>query len=99
MGTRLEISHLAPTPVGMQVRAEAKLIAVEGRKLIFAVAAHDEWQKIGEGQRRWLQYSRLLSILRIPQNGCVPDLRPLRSRPWQCRRPAQAVPRDRRPVS
>jgi len=37
VGTRLDISHIAATPVGMRVIAKAELIDVDGRKLIFKV--------------------------------------------------------------
>lgn len=37
VGTRLDVSHDAATPVGMQVWAEAEVTAVDGRKLTFAV--------------------------------------------------------------
>ena len=50
LGTHIEISHLAATPVGMTVKAEAKLIAVDGRKLSFALRAADEMDLIGEGR-------------------------------------------------
>lgn len=49
VGTELCIKHLAATPVGMQVRAEAALTAIEGKKLTFAVAAFDETEQIGAG--------------------------------------------------
>ena len=51
VGTRVDISHMAPTPCGMKVRFEAKLAAVStnGRGLTFAVAAYDEVGPIGEG--------------------------------------------------
>lgn len=49
VGTRLETNHLAATPLGMTVRAEAELIAVNGKKLTFKIAAFDEKDKIGEG--------------------------------------------------
>lgn len=49
VGTHLDVRHLAATPVGMRVRAAATLTAVEGRRLIFSVEAHDEVEKIGEG--------------------------------------------------
>ncbi len=49
VGTRIAIAHLAATPVGQQVRAEARLVAVQGRVLTFEVAAHDAHEKIGEG--------------------------------------------------
>lgn len=49
LGTRLDVSHVAATPVGMRVRATAILQRVEGRKLHFHVTAHDESDLIGEG--------------------------------------------------
>lgn len=49
VGTRVEIRHLAATPVGMSVKAEAELIEAEGFKLKFKVLAFDEKEKIGEG--------------------------------------------------
>jgi fluoroacetyl-CoA thioesterase len=48
VGTRLDVRHLAATPVGMQVRAIATLTAVEGRKLTFTIQAWDEVELIGE---------------------------------------------------
>lgn len=49
VGTRLDISHTSATPVGLEVRAEAVLTAVEGRKLTFQVRAFDEKGEIGQG--------------------------------------------------
>ena len=49
VGTRLDVTHDAATPVGMKVWAEAEVTAVEGRKLTFAVSAYDEAEKIGGG--------------------------------------------------
>lgn len=47
VGTRIELSHLAATPVGAEVRAEAELVAVEGRTLTFAASAFDPREQIG----------------------------------------------------
>jgi fluoroacetyl-CoA thioesterase len=41
VGTRVELDHLAATAVGRQVVAEARLIAVDGRRLTFEVTLHD----------------------------------------------------------
>ncbi len=49
VGTGINIRHLSATPVGMRVRAEAELTAVEGKRLIFKVAAYDEREMIGAG--------------------------------------------------
>ena len=49
VGTRLEVSHLAATPLGLRVRAESELLAVDRRKLRFAVRAWVEEELIGEG--------------------------------------------------
>lgn len=49
VGTRLDVTHDAATPIGMKVWAEAEVTAVEGRKITFAVAAFDEAGKIGGG--------------------------------------------------
>ena len=52
VGTELNISHLSATPVGMVVRAEAEVIAVEGPMVTFRVEAFDEKGKIGEGTHK-----------------------------------------------
>jgi len=49
LGTRLDVSHTAATPVGMRVSAEAELIQIEGRLLTFRVSAADAVERIGEG--------------------------------------------------
>lgn len=48
VGARIDVRHLAATPVGMQVRAHAELTTVEGRKLVFKLQAWDEVELIGE---------------------------------------------------
>lgn len=49
LGTHLDVSHLAATPVGMRLTASAELVAVEGRQLIFRVRAEDEADLVSEG--------------------------------------------------
>lgn len=48
VGIRLELEHLAPTPVGMKVTCETVLEKVDGRKLTFAISASDEKGLIGK---------------------------------------------------
>ena len=49
LGIHLDVSHLAATPVGMKVRATAEVTEVEGNRIKFRVAAHDDADLIGEG--------------------------------------------------
>jgi len=49
VGTQLNVSHIAATPVGMRVVAHAEVVEVIGRKLVFKVWAEDEHERIGEG--------------------------------------------------
>jgi len=49
VGTRLDVQHLSPTPVGMIVTAKAEITEVDGRRLIFTVEAHDEKDQIAKG--------------------------------------------------
>jgi fluoroacetyl-CoA thioesterase len=49
VGVNVNVSHLAATPMGMRVTAQAELLGVDGRKLTFKVEAYDEKEKIGEG--------------------------------------------------
>jgi predicted thioesterase len=48
LGTRIDLKHLVATPIGMMVRVTATLKEMDGRKLIFAIEAHDEKEKISE---------------------------------------------------
>lgn len=50
LGTHLDVSHVAATPIGMKITAQAELVEVDGRKLTFAVSARDEVDLIGEGR-------------------------------------------------
>ncbi len=52
VGTFLEINHIAATPVGLEVWAEAEVIAVDGSVITFQVTAYDEAGKIGEGTHK-----------------------------------------------
>ena len=49
VGTKLELEHTAPTPVGMTVTCESELIQVDGRKLTFRLTARDAAGVVGEG--------------------------------------------------
>lgn len=49
VGTELNIQHLSATPVGLEVRAEAEVTAVEGKAITFTLRAFDEAGEIGKG--------------------------------------------------
>jgi predicted thioesterase len=49
LGTHLDVTHVAATPVGMLVTATAEVVAVEGRVVKFKVSARDARDLIGEG--------------------------------------------------
>lgn len=50
VGTALNVKHLAATPLGEAVRAEATVVAVDGRRVEFRVQAWDAHELIGEGE-------------------------------------------------
>jgi len=50
VGVRVDITHLAPTPVGFGVDVEAKLVEVKGRQLIFDIVAMDDTEEIGRAK-------------------------------------------------
>lgn len=49
LGTHINVSHQAATPPGLTVTASVELIAVEGRKLVFNLEAHDGVDVIAKG--------------------------------------------------
>jgi fluoroacetyl-CoA thioesterase len=50
VGMRVQLDHLAPTAVGTQVTAEARLDKIEGRRLTFSVSASDERGLVAAGK-------------------------------------------------
>ncbi len=49
VGTRVDVSHSAATPVGMTVRCESELVEIDRRRLVFRVTAYDDAGVVGEG--------------------------------------------------
>lgn len=70
VGTRIDMRHLAPTPVGMEVRVRAELIEVNGRRLRFHVEAWDEVEKIGEAdhERFVIDWQRFMERVAEKEN-------------------------------
>jgi predicted thioesterase len=50
VGIKLEVSHDAPTPLGMTVTCESSLVEIDGRRLVFDVSASDDKGVIGKGR-------------------------------------------------
>jgi fluoroacetyl-CoA thioesterase len=49
VGTLIHMRHLAATPPGAKVRAEAHLREIDRARLVFEVEVYDEFEKISEG--------------------------------------------------
>jgi len=66
VGTRVDVAHLHPAPIGAKIRVFAKLIKQEGRKLVFTVEAYWNDKKIGEGthERYIVNREKFLSKIR-----------------------------------
>lgn len=52
VGVRVDMQHLAATPVGMEVRVRAELVEIDGRRLRFHIEAWDEVERIGEADHQ-----------------------------------------------
>ncbi len=50
VGTKIEVEHLAPSPVGMEIRCISLLEAAEGRRLLFSLEVYDAYGLIGRGR-------------------------------------------------
>lgn len=67
VGTRVNIRHLAATPMGEEVRATARLVTVDGRRLVFALEATDAVRPIADGEmeRFVVDVARFLSKAKV----------------------------------
>lgn len=65
VGTRVDMTHTAATPVGMNVTAEIELLEIDGRRLRFKAHCRDEIEPIGEGfhERTVIDYARFMQRL------------------------------------
>ena len=65
VGTHVNMSHVAPTPIGMEVTAEIELLEVKGKSLSFKVCCRDAGGVIGEGthQRAIIDIGRFIQRL------------------------------------
>lgn len=79
VGGRIDLRHLAATPIGMRVLARAELLEVDGRRLIFRVTAWDEVEQIGEAtherfvvdRARFMTKANAKALLNATTQGCA----------------------------
>ncbi|HEX5321685.1 MAG TPA: thioesterase family protein [Stellaceae bacterium] len=69
VGTRVEMTHTAATPIGMKVTAEVELVSIEGRTLRFKAACRDEADAIGEGFHERTVIDRDRFMARLARKG------------------------------
>ena len=71
VGTRVDVEHLAATPIGRTITAEAEVTRVDGRRIEFAVVAFDGAERIGAGshQRIVIEFDRFNERLRAKAGG------------------------------
>jgi fluoroacetyl-CoA thioesterase len=50
VGAEVTVRHLAPTPLGMTVRAAVRIKELDGRRIVFSAEVFDEREKVGEGR-------------------------------------------------
>lgn len=58
VGTHIDVSHEAATPAGFEVKVTVELLSVEGRRLVFAVEAHDGVDLIAKGRHERMVINR-----------------------------------------
>ena len=65
VGTRVDMTHTAATPVGMDVTAEVELVEIDGRRLRFKASCRDKIEPIGEGfhERMVIDHTRFMQRL------------------------------------
>lgn len=69
VGTRVEVEHIAASPVGATITATADLVHEDGRLLRFRVAAHDgHGTLVAHGEVRRVVVDRARFLERVPRN-------------------------------
>lgn len=71
VGTAVNVRHLAATPVGQRITADAEVTEVDGRRIVFAVTARDQMEEIGNGthERMIVDLRRLTQKLDAKSTG------------------------------
>jgi fluoroacetyl-CoA thioesterase len=69
LGTRVNIRHLSASPLGMKVTAHALLKEVKNNHLLFLVDAHDEREKVAEGEHERIVVSKEKFLQKVGKKG------------------------------
>jgi fluoroacetyl-CoA thioesterase len=71
VGTHVQVSHLAATPMGMNVRFRAEITSVEDRRVNFKIEAFDDVEKVAEGthQRAIVNVDRFAARVQAKAGG------------------------------
>jgi predicted thioesterase len=69
VGSRIDVHHLAPTPVGMRIRARAELVQVEGRRLVFRIETWDEAEQIGKATHERFVVDKGRFVAKVQRKG------------------------------
>ncbi|HYL74629.1 MAG TPA: thioesterase family protein [Bryobacteraceae bacterium] len=79
VGVRVDVRHLAATPLGMRVTFRSELTGIEERRLHFKVEAFDDKEKIGEGthERAIINIAKFTSQLKAKASGVKTEIRSL----------------------
>jgi predicted thioesterase len=72
VGTRIDVRHLAATPVGMRVTIRATLREVDGRRFVFDIEGRDEAERIVEGTHERFQIDQARFLARVAAKGRPP---------------------------
>jgi len=67
VGTHVNVSHEAATPVGFEVTATVELVEVDGRRLVFNVEAHDGTDRIAKGVHERFVINREIFVAKLDE--------------------------------
>ncbi|MEM2922911.1 MAG: thioesterase family protein [Candidatus Nitrosocaldus sp.] len=65
VGIRIDAKHIAPTPLGMSIRVHTLLASIDGRRLVFHIDVHDEYEKVGEAVHERFVISKSRFVERV----------------------------------
>jgi predicted thioesterase len=69
VGVRIDLRHLAASPIGATIRAQARLTQIEGRRLTFRVMAWDETEQVADGHHERMLVDRTRFLQRVGVKG------------------------------